>query len=194
MKKAKVISAFPACGKSTYYKEWSQYSPENVWRRRNNGEQVFGNGGLPCGDKIIDSDSSLFSWVYDENGKKTDKRNPDFPQNYIKHIKEHLKTEDVIFVSSHKVVRDALKENNIPYVLIYPEKKMKSEWMKRFKERGNTDAFIKFQDENWDSFIEDMQSEDYPQKIELKSWVNMDAITVDIMNGIMNYKEHSNQI
>src|SRR5574344_1421922 len=31
MRKAKVISAFPASGKSTYYREWSQYSKDNVW-------------------------------------------------------------------------------------------------------------------------------------------------------------------
>lgn len=58
MSKSKVVSAFPASGKSTYYRECSQYSKENMWRKRNNGEQVFNNVGFPCGEKIIDSDSS----------------------------------------------------------------------------------------------------------------------------------------
>ena len=187
--RAKVISAFPACGKTTYCKEWSQYSPENVWRKRNNGEQVLNNIGLPCGDKIIDSDSSLFSWIYDENGNKTNTRNPDFPNNYIEHIKEHLDTEDVIFISSHKVVRDALKENGIPYYLIYPREDMKDEWLRRFKNRGNDQAFIDFQNEHWDEFIYDMKSETYPKHVELKPWVQMGAITVDVMNGIMDYQE-----
>ena len=61
MNKAIVISAFPACGKSTYYREWSQYSRENVWRKMNNGEQVLNNIGLPCGKKILASDSSEFN-------------------------------------------------------------------------------------------------------------------------------------
>lgn len=39
--KAKIISAFPACGKSTYYKEWSQHSKDNVWRREADGNQVL---------------------------------------------------------------------------------------------------------------------------------------------------------
>lgn len=186
---AKVISAFPACGKSTYYKEWSQYSPENAWRKRNGGEQVLNNIGFPCGDKILDSDSSLFSWLYDEDGNKTSARNPDFPNNYTQHIKDHLDTEDVIFVSSHKVVRDALKENDIPYYLVYPEKEMKDEWMRRFRERGNDDAFINFQDSHWDEFIDDMESETYPTKIVLRPWVNQNAITVAVMNYIMYYQE-----
>lgn len=186
---AKVISAFPACGKSTYYKNWSQYSPENVWRRCNNGEQVLNNIGLPCGDKILDSDSSLFSWVYDKNGNKTTERNPNFPNNYIQHIKDHLDTEDVIFVSSHKVVRDALEKNDIPYYLVYPNKDMKDEWMRRFKDRCNDDAFITFQSEHWDEFIEDMENELYPTLIELESAIGWEAITTTLMNSIMDYGE-----
>lgn len=187
--RAKIISAFPACGKSTYYKEWSQYSPENVWRKRNNGEQVYNNIGEPCGEKIIDSDSSFFSWIYDENGNKTDKRNPDFPNNYIQHIKEHMETEDVIFVSSHKVVRDALEKENIPYYLIYPSKDMKDEWMYRFKNRGNDEAFIKFQDEHWDEFIDNMENETFPTKVVLEDYMNYNAITTTLMNGIMDYQD-----
>lgn len=187
--KAKIISAFPACGKSTYYREWSQYSEQNVWRRKNGGKQVLNNIGEPCGYKILDSDSSLFSWIYDESGNKTDIRNPDFPNNYIQHIKEHMDTEDVIFVSSHKSVRDALKDTDIPYYLIYPQKEMKDEWLYRFKSRGNDEKFIQFQNEHWDEFIEDMDKETYPTKIQLKDWVGYNAITVTLMNDILEDAE-----
>lgn len=188
---AKVISAFPGCGKSTYYKEWSQYSPENAWRRKNNGEQVYCHFDptVPVGDKIIDSDSSLFSWIYDENGNKTDVRNPDFPNNYIQHIKDHLNTEDIIFVSSHKVVRDALRENGIDYVLVYPEKSMLQEFTWRYKQRGNTEEFIKYITDNWDNFIDEMDQETFPEKVVLKPWTCYDAITVTIMNDIMEVCE-----
>lgn len=187
--RAKIISAYPACGKTTFCKDWSQYSRENVWRKYNNGEQVLNNMGEPCGEKILDIDSSLFSWIYDENGNKTNVRNPEFPQNYIEHIKEHMDTEDIIFVSSHKVVRDALKSEGIPYYLVYPRKDMKYKWMYRFEERGNDEAFIKFQDEHWDEFIDDMESETYPIKIVLEPYVNYDAITRSVINGIMDYQE-----
>lgn len=57
--------------------------------------------------KIIDSDSSKFSKEY-------------FPANYIEHIKRCLGRYDIVFVSSHKSVRQALKRcrnrlyHNIP--------------------------------------------------------------------------------
>lgn len=57
----------------------------------------------------LDSDSSNFSWVKDENGNNTKERNPEFPKNYIEHIKSNIGKVDVIFVSSHKVVREALE-------------------------------------------------------------------------------------
>lgn len=186
---ATIISAFPACGKSTYYKKWSRYSDENVWVKHNNGKPVLNNLGEPCGEKILDSDSSLFSWVYDENGNKTDVRNPEFPQNYINHIKEHLPTEEIIFVSSHKVVRDALKAENIPYVLIYPDRTMKKEWLRRFKERGNDEAFIQFQDEHWDEFINDMENETFPKKVVLRDTIDEDFITTTVMSDIIKYEE-----
>ena len=64
-KKTYVISAFPGCGKSWCF---------------NNLQDKY---------KMLDSDSSNFSWAYGEEGQKLG-RNPDFPQNYISHIKENL--------------------------------------------------------------------------------------------------------
>ena len=147
--KAIVISAFPACGKSTYFNQKSIYSKTGLSEKE---------GGL----KILDSDSSFFSWTYEENGVKTDTRNPEFPQNYIEHIKKHLDTEDIIFVSSHKVVREALDAAGIRYYSVFPDKDSKDEWIRRFKERGNDDSFIKFQDEHYDEFIDDLMNDTTP--------------------------------
>ena len=187
---AKIISAFPACGKTTYYKKWSQYSPENVWRIRNNGEQVYNNLGLPCGQKILDSDSSEFSWVKDEYGNNTSVRNPKFPQNYIDHIKEKMLTEDIIFVSSHEVVRDALKQSGIPYHIFYPKKEQKERWVCRFRERGNDEKFISFISDNWDKFINDIVNDDYPIKHELRDdWTNYEHINTTTILWATNHQE-----
>ena len=187
---AKIISAFPACGKTTYYKKWSQYSHENVWRIRNNGEQVYNNLGLPCGQKILDSDSSEFSWVKDEYGNNTSVRNPKFPQNYIDHIKEKMLTEDIIFVSSHEVVRDALKQSGIPYHIFYPKKEQKERWVCRFRERGNDEKFILFISDNWDKFINDIVKDDYPIKHELRDdWTNYEYINTTTILWATDYRE-----
>lgn len=133
----KVISAFPACGKT--------YMFEN-------------NKDL----KMLDSDSSEFSWVKDDNGDNTKERNPLFPQNYIDHINDNLGKVDIIFVSSHDVVRKALEGNTIYYTLVYPDISLKDEWIQRFIDRDNNEGFINFISSNWSKFIESIENEMFP--------------------------------
>lgn len=111
MKNTIIISAFPACGKSYMYNNYN---------------------GKPY--SMLDSDSSKFSWIY-ENGIKTDKRNPNFIADYMNHIKENIGKVDVIFVSSHAGVRKALRENNLKYIMVYPSLDMKDEIEKNESKR-----------------------------------------------------------
>ena len=132
-KKTVVVSAFPACGKSYVFENQSKISPE-----------------LTC----LDSDSSEFSWIKDENGNNTKERNPAFPDNYIQHIKENIGKVDIIFVSSHKDVVNALEDNEITWVKVVPDRICKEEWIGRFWLRGNDDNFISFISNNWDDFTD----------------------------------------
>ena len=137
-----VISAFPACGKS-----WCFDNLKNKY-------------------DMSDSDSSNYSWIrtIDEKGNEVKVRNPDFPQNYIDHIKSLLGVKDFIFVSSHDVVRNALKEANIPYFLVYPDNTSdnKCVWTARMFNRESPISMIDFIQENWDEFIEQMKMEEFP--------------------------------
>ena len=131
-----VISAFPACGKSYVYTNFN---------------------GKPY--TMIDSDSSKYSWIY-ENGVKTDTRNPNFIEDYIAHIKENIGKVDVIFVSSHKDVRKALRDNGIKYFIVHPSLEMKDEMLNRMKERGSSDSFIQFQNKHFEEFVTEIIEED----------------------------------
>ena len=142
-----VISAFPACGKSHMFNNYN---------------------GKPY--TMLDSDSSEFSWIK-ENGINTKERDPNFPNNYIQHIKDNIGKVDVIFVSSHEVVRRALNENSINFFMVYPGKGMKEEWIRRFRERGNDKNFIDFISNNWEKFIDEIEAEEKCLKEKL-SWHN----------------------
>lgn len=135
--KALVISAFPACGKSHCFKH---------------GQDKY---------KILDSDSSHFSWIKDGQGNNTDQRDPNFPANYIQHIKDNMYTADIIFVSSHDIVREALHKANIETIMVYPDYHLKDEWLRRMEERGNDHKFLDFISTNWDKFIETLHKENY---------------------------------
>lgn len=125
-----VISAFPGCGKSYCCQAYSdEFS-------------------------MLDSDSSKFSWILDENGNSTGKRNPDFPNNYIEHIKDNIGKVDIIFVSSHDSVREALDKAKIKTIQIFPRPTMKNIWLDRLAMRKDSEKFIGFIDSNWDEFID----------------------------------------
>ena len=135
----KIFSVFPACGKTWVY---------------NHKEDL--------GLKILDSDSSEFSWNYitkdlGEWGTHCVKeRNPDFPNNYIKHIKENIGKYDCIFVSSHSSVRKALDKEGIDYTIVYPESSCKAEWVGRcfIREKNNENgctAEVLYN--NWEQWI-----------------------------------------
>lgn len=126
--RTRIIAGFPGVGKSTFVEK---------------------NPAL-----AIDADSSQFSWMMSMGVRI---RNPSFPANYIERIKSLIGTYEIIFVSTHKEVREVLRDNCIFYYLSYPDKRKKAEYLARYAARGNDDAFVKLLDKNWDAWIEELQ-------------------------------------
>lgn len=126
--RTKIISAFPGTGKSFYHSKHK--------------------------DTTLDSDSSNFSWKILENGDRV--RNPEFPKNYVRHIKENIGKYEFIFVSSHKEVRDALLDECIFFYLVYPDESRKDEFIERYKMRGSSDEFVKLVYDNWDDWMREV--------------------------------------
>jgi hypothetical protein len=122
--KTRVISGFPGVGKSTLF-------------------------GLSVNLTVLDSDSSRFSWANEAERI----RHPQWPANYIEHIRENRGKADIILVSSHDVVRDALVEAGIEFELVYPGAEMKAEYIKRYVDRGNSPAFVKLLEANYETWI-----------------------------------------
>jgi len=114
-----------------------------------------------------DSDSSHYSWL--EKGS----RHPDFPSNYIKHIKEVLNEwdgPDYMFVSTHADVREALRKHNLEFTVVYPDISLKAEYIQRYIDRGSPETFVDLMSHNWEGFIKGLELEEElnPNKIVLK--------------------------
>ena len=136
MKKAIVICGFPGVGKTS------------VANNRTN---------------ILDAESSAFSWNWNpEDLEKGRERNPEFPANYIRFIKENMDRYDVILASSHQAVRDALKAEGIGYIIVAPYPTTKNEYMIRYLQRGSDIEFIDQLYYSWNPFIEDLVNDGAP--------------------------------
>lgn len=139
-KRTLVISAFPGTGKSKYFNDWKKGLHTNK-------------------ELVLDSDSSLFKWIGDPKDKVL---NPEFPKNYINRIKDNIGKADIIFVSTHEEVRDALDDANLMYILVYPKNtsEIKEEYIKRYINRGNDKQFIDFISNNWNDFLIKLRQSD----------------------------------
>ena len=92
---------------------------------------------------VLDSDSSKFP-------------KERFPDNYLDHIEAVRHSVMLVFVSSHEPVRKGLVDRGIPFVLVYPDKSLKDEYLKRYDRRGSGQAFADLLDANWDDWIDQL--------------------------------------
>jgi len=143
MKKSLILSGFAGIGKTTL-------------------QQKYPN--------IIDLESSDFKWIYsDQSLEETDKekrkgttqrtQNPLWPLNYVKAIVEASITHDIVLISQDLDMRNCLKENGIEYSVCFPTKDCKEEFIQRYRNRGNNEAFISLVNSNFETWIDALDKE-----------------------------------
>lgn len=144
-----IICGFPGVGKSTLY---------NTCKGRD-------------GVQVTDSDSSKYS-------------KDDFPQNYVNDLqrmyveaKRSAYKTVVILCSTHEDVRKALKERGLPYVLVFPERDIKQEYLNRYRERGAPPEFVRLISDNWDKWLGQLGKDERTQKFTLFSGQYLSDIT-----------------
>lgn len=101
---------------------------------------------------------SYFTKNYNYVSKDLDSseyRHLDFPKAYIAEIKELYESGDydIILVSSHEVVREALIQGGLEYILVHPDITLKGEYLQRYRDRGSPDVFIQRLNTFWDEWV-----------------------------------------
>ena len=123
-----------------------------------------------------DAESSDFHWMKQTNNKtdaaskiEANLLDPCWPDNYHTLIKmlayetdglKDFKDLTYICISTHEEVLRYLRKYHIPFVIVLPGNK--DETIARYRERGNSESFIKKVEENWDSWMENFRSYDMP--------------------------------
>jgi adenylate kinase family enzyme len=127
----------------------SRRSDANMFGRRTVVSGFPGVGKSTARNRpgFVDLDSSSFS----KNWKGEVPSN--WPYNYMNAIQCHV-DDEIVFVSSHEVVREALEKDGLPYVLVYPEKDCLDEYMDRYRNRGSSEQFIDLIRSNWDAWLD----------------------------------------
>ena len=134
-------------------------------------------GKSTCGKKyknVIDMESTIYKYLNNSEekeaikGNKDRKLNPDWPSNYFKKLEEVKDKYDYILISD-EVCNEFLLKNNYEYWWIYPSLELKEEYLKRCKDRGNTQDFIDYYNNLWEEWYHFCKNDtNAMKKIELK--------------------------
>lgn len=175
---AKIISGFPGVGKTTLRRHFlNLYMAEDCAKI----------------DTISDSDSSSFSWKIDDTGERV--RNPDFAHDYVEHIKSRIDGGcKLLFISTHETIRDELDKQFIDYIIVYPDKSRKDEFMKNYRERGNDEAFLSTLSANWDAWIDAIESDERHIKFKLTEGQYLNRRTLGILTWALGYAQDRSTI
>ena len=97
-------------------------------------------------------------------------------QDYIPAIISNMNSGKTLLVSTHENVRSQLLDQGIPFLLVYPELELKSEYLDRYTQRGSSPQFIALMDLNWKNFISSCINQSGCIHIVLKSGEYLSAI------------------
>lgn len=80
-------------------------------------------------------------------------------KTYVR-VANHMSNKvNLVLLSCHKELRKELQKQKIDYVVILPEKKLKDEYLKRYKNHGDDKEFIKAMRDHWDSYVKPLVGE-----------------------------------
>lgn len=135
------------------------------------GKSFLGKGN----DDSIDLDSSRYV-------------GEDKWQRYKERIKDTIGVYKYVFVSSHQETRNILDELGFKYYVVYPDKNLKEEYIRRYKERGDKEEFVNLMDNNFDYFIDSIENNS-PNGVKIKLIKNSDYLRTVIYN-LKNYEKN----
>ena len=104
-------------------------------------------------ERFVDLDSSEFS-------RCRGRREPRFPGNYIDAMLFYPPSDGTLLVSTHQEVRTLLSAYDVAFGLVYPERRLRDEYLERFRRRGSPQEFVDLMAAQWDAFLDDLERED----------------------------------
>lgn len=104
-----------------------------------------------------------FISVYDHDSSFYRKK-VDWQIAYVSKFIELAKAYDLILMSTHKCVRLELQSREIPYILAYPNKNRKEDYLKIYRQRGNRNDFLVQLQKNWDVYIDELENDEFATK------------------------------
>lgn len=99
-------------------------------------------------ERFSECDKGCVEYPFDEN----------YPEKYVTDILKNRENYNHILIPSDNRVMNILDAKNIEYVLCYPERGLKDEYLRRYHKRGNSEAFMRIFVDGWDMWIDSFET------------------------------------
>ncbi len=112
-------------------------------------------------DNFPEKYKELECWMY---------RDGDFPNNYIQDVLSMIGKTEYLFISTNPVILRSLNELGfgLDIKLIYPDNKLRNEYLDRYLNRDSSINFIGNVMKNWNTWIDELKDQKYCDHIVLK--------------------------
>ncbi len=135
-------------------------------------EKVENLGGFNCGTIVVAGFPGIGkSFLKDIGGDRVadlHHKNFDrdsFPENCVDYVQSLLGKAEIILTSTHRDVLMELERVGIDYILVYPDKSLKNEYLDRYKKSTYKDSLNR----KWELFMKNMEGANPAKRIILKS-------------------------
>lgn len=109
--------------------------------------------GFPGVGKSYAGSDSRLDWVCDLDGSCMPRGCGDeWVVWYVDDVEKMAREGRVLLVSWHERVRAELCRRRIPFVMVYPDERLKEEYLGRYRSRGSSEGFIYSMEANWNDF------------------------------------------
>ena len=92
----------------------------------------------------------------------------EWPDNYCKAVINAYNEHKYVIIPPVGAVLAALRDEEIPYILCYPERSAKDEYEARYRKRGNSESFLRVFIDHWDLFLDAMELDPGEDHVVLK--------------------------
>ena len=94
---------------------------------------------------------------------------PEWPDNYAADLISMQNSDKTILIPSIIPVLQMLDIEDIPYLLVYPQRDAKEDYLQRYIDRGNSENFLDIFIQGWDCFLVGLEAHTGGQHIVLKA-------------------------
>jgi hypothetical protein len=75
---------------------------------------------------------------------------------FFEGVRKLSRQPGVLLLPAHRIVGNFLISQNLVFTSVFPKRNLKDDYLRRYRQRGNSEGFVELLEKKWDPFIDNM--------------------------------------